>query len=75
MNIEFDSEPVYGDNDKQIMTKIKSHGDKLKTTFQGNKNTKRKCIIQVFVIDNARFCYQSKYKVLSSKHSWKSVNT
>ena len=48
MNIEFDSEPVYGDNDKQIMTKIKSHGDKLKTTFQGNKipreNASYKCL-------------------------------
>ena len=27
MNIEFDSEPVYGDNDKHIMTKIKLYGD------------------------------------------------
>ena len=36
-----DSEPVFGDNDK----------------FSSWKNTKRKCIIQVFVIDNARFWY------------------
>ena len=28
MDIEFDSEPVYGDNDKYIKTKIKSYGDK-----------------------------------------------
>ena len=33
MNIEFDSEPVYGDNDKYIKEKIKSYGDKVKTNF------------------------------------------
>ena len=37
MNIEFDSEPVYGDNDKYIKTKIKSYGYKVNTNFQGNK--------------------------------------
>ena len=57
MNKEFDSGPVYGDNDKYIKTKIKSYGDKINTNFQGKKNTKRKYIIQMFVIDNARFCY------------------
>ena len=36
MNIKFDSEPVYGDNDKYIKTKIKLYGDET--------NTKRKCI-------------------------------
>ena len=29
MNIEFDSEHVYGDNDKYIKTKMKSYGDKM----------------------------------------------
>ena len=37
MNIVFDSEPVYGDNDKYIKTKIKLYGDKLNTNFQGKK--------------------------------------
>ena len=37
MNIEFDSEPVYGDNDKYIKAKIKSYGDKIDTNFQGKK--------------------------------------
>ena len=32
MNIEFDSEPVYGDNDKYIKAKIKSYGDKVNTS-------------------------------------------
>ena len=57
MNIDLDSEPVYGDNDKYIKTKIKLYGDKINTNFQGKKNTKRRCIIQVFVIDNVRICY------------------
>ena len=60
MNTEFDSKPAYGDNDKYIKTKINSYGDKINTNFQGKENTKRKCIIQVFAIDNVRFCYSSK---------------
>ena len=43
MNIGFDSEPVYGDNDKYIKAKIRSYGDKVNTNK--GKNTKRKCII------------------------------
>ena len=35
LNIEFDSEPVYGDNDKYIKTKIKMFEDKVNTNFQG----------------------------------------
>ena len=34
---EFDSEPVYGDSDKYIKTKIKSYGDKVSTNFQGKR--------------------------------------
>ena len=45
MNIEFDSEPVYGDNDKYITAKINSYGYKVNTRFQDKKNTKRKDII------------------------------
>ena len=37
MNIKFDSELVYGDNDKYIKTKIKSYGAKIKTKFQSKK--------------------------------------
>ena len=33
MNIEFDSELVYGDNDKCIETKKKSYGDEINTNF------------------------------------------
>ena len=37
MNIEFDSEPVYGDNDKYVKTKIKMYADRVNTNFQGKK--------------------------------------
>ena len=37
LNIEFDSEPVYGDVDKHIKSKIKIYGDRVNTNFQGKK--------------------------------------
>ena len=48
MNIEFDSEPVYGDRDEYIKTKIKMYGDRVNTNFQGKKvpkkNASYKCL-------------------------------
>ena len=48
MNIAFDSEPVYGNNDKNIKTKIKLYGDKINTNFRGKKipkgNASYKCL-------------------------------
>ena len=44
LKMELDSEPVYGDSDKYIKTRIKI----------------------LLINNNARFCYQSKEKVLSS---------
>ena len=48
MNIEFDSEPVYGGNDKYINTKIKMYEDRVNTNFQGKKvpkeNASYKCL-------------------------------
>ena len=47
MNIEFDSEPVYGDNNKYIKTK-KIYEDRVNTNFQGKKvpeeNASYKCL-------------------------------
>ena len=37
VNIKFDCEPVYGDNDKYIKAKIKSYEGKINTSFQGKK--------------------------------------
>ena len=48
LNIAFDSEPVYGDVDKNTKTKIKIYGDRVNTNFQGKKvpreNASYKCI-------------------------------
>ena len=48
LNIEFDSEPVYGDDDKYIKTKIKMYEDRMNTNFQGKKvpkeNASYKCL-------------------------------
>ena len=42
LKIEFDSKPVYGDNDKYIKTKIKIYGGSVNTNFQGKKMPKEK---------------------------------
>ena len=48
MNMEFNSEPVYGDNDKYIKTKIKMYEDRVNTNFQGKnvpkENVSYKCL-------------------------------
>ena len=48
MNIEFDSDPVDGANDKYIKTKIKKYEDRVNTNFQGKKvpkeNASYKCL-------------------------------
>ena len=51
MNIEFDSEPVYGDNDKYIKTKIKMYEDRVNANFQCKKvpkeNASCKCLSSI----------------------------
>ena len=42
MKIEFDSEPVYGDNDKYIKAKIKIYAGSMITNFQSRKVPKEK---------------------------------
>ena len=48
LTIKFDSEPIYGDEDKYIKTKIKIYGDRVNTNFHGQKmpkeNATYKCI-------------------------------
>ena len=41
MNIGFDRETVFGDNDKHIKTKIKSHKEKVNLGSQGKKYQKK----------------------------------
>ena len=67
LNIELDSEPIYGDVDKYIKTKIKTYGDKVNTNFQDQKvpkeNASYKCI-SLIMLDS----------VIRVKYYWKSVN-
>ena len=53
MNIEFDSEPVYGDSNKYIKTKTKQYGDKINTNFHKKRipkeNQSHKCLSLVMV--------------------------
>ena len=44
MNIEFDSERVYGDSDKYMKAKIKSYGDKININFQEKKLPKENAL-------------------------------
>ena len=48
MNIGFDTQPVYGDNDKYMKAKIKSYWDKVNTNSQGKRipkeNASYKCL-------------------------------
>ena len=53
MNIKFHSEPV----DWYIKTKKKLYGDKVNTIFQGKKLPKENASIQMYISNNARFCY------------------
>ena len=53
MNIDFDSEPGHGDNDKYIITKINMYEDRLNTNFQGNEvpkeNASYKCLSSIML--------------------------
>ena len=64
----FDSESAYGDNHKYIKTKIKIYAGSIITNFPSKKLPKEKvlCKCLSIMLDSARFCYQSKGKVLSS---------
>ena len=42
MKIEFDSKPVYGDDDKYIKTKIKIYGGIVNINFQSRKMSREK---------------------------------
>ena len=77
---KFDSEPAYGDNDKYIKTKIKSHRDKVNTNFQDKKipkeNTPYKCLSLIMldsVIKANKIYYpqtlleECKYEIKKSK--------
>ena len=50
MNIELDSEPVYGDNGKYIKLKIKVYEDSVNTNFKGKKVSEENLIASSLLI-------------------------
>ena len=64
LNIKFDSEPVYGDNNKYIKTKIKIYDGNVNTNFQGKKvpkeNASCKCLSLIMldsIVKVKKKCY------------------
>ena len=50
LKIEFDSKPVYGDDDKYIKAKIKIYRGCMFTNFQGKKMSKEKALCKCVLI-------------------------
>ena len=73
LNINFDSEAVYGDNEKYIKAKIKIYEDKGNTNFQGKKlskeNTTYKCLSLVMLDFAVR--KRRKYYPQTHLEEWK----
>ena len=78
LSIKFDSEPVYGDNDKYIKTKVKLYGDKINTNFQGKKipkeNVSNKCLSLIMldsvITGNKKYypqTFECKYEIKKNK--------
>ena len=55
LNIDFESKPVYGDNDKYIKTKIKIYADGIITNFHNKKIPKEKLpckCLSIIILDS-----------------------
>ena len=65
LGIEFDSEPVYGDTDSYIKTKVKMYDNKVNTNFQGRETPKRdssyKCLSLIMLDSVVKVGKKSKY--------------
>ena len=76
MNIKFDSEPVYGDNDKYI----KLYGDKVNTNFQDKKKPKEnascKCLTLIMLdsVIRANKKYYPQTLLEECKYEIKKIN-
>ena len=80
MTIEFDSEPVYGENDKYIKKKIKMYDNKVNTNFEGKEVSKENAsydCLSLIILDsvirvNEKYYHQTfleecKYKIKKNK--------
>ena len=75
MNIEFDSEPVYGDGDKYIKQKITMYEGRVNTNFQGKKvpkeNASYKCLSLIMLDSVIRV--NKKYYPQTLLEEWENV--
>ena len=73
LKIEFDSKPVYGDDDKYMKTKIKIYGASVNTDFQDKNMPKEKApcnFLSIIMLDSV---IKAKKSIIL-KHSWKNAN-
>ena len=70
MRIDFESKPVYGDDDKYIKTKIKIYAGSMITNFRNKKMPKEEVpcnCLSIIMLD-------SVIKAIILKHFWKNAN-
>ena len=73
LKIKFNSEPVYGDNDKYIKTKIKIYGGSVNTNFQGKGIPKEKAPCKFLSIIMLDSIVKAKKNIIF-KRFWRNAN-
>ena len=71
MKINFESKPVYGDDDKYIKTKVKTYAGSIITNFHNKKMPKEKCL-SIIMIDSV-IKGNKKYYSQTLLEEWKYV--
>ena len=73
LTIEFDSKPVYGDDDKYIKTKIKIYGGSVNTNFHDKKMPKEKapCTCLSIIMLDSVIKAKEKYYPQTVLEEWK----
>ena len=80
LNVKFDGEPVYGDNDKYIKTKIKIYDGNENTNFPDKKvakdNSSYKCLSLIMLdsVVKVKKNYYPKTLLEECKHEIKKTN-
>ena len=77
LDIDFNTKPIYGDDDKYIKTKIKTYEDNITTNFYNKKGSKRvpqekiphKCL-SIITLDSVLYAYE-KYDPQIFLEEWK----
>ena len=71
MKINFESKPVYGDDDKYIKTKVKTYAGSIIINFHNKKMPKEKCL-SIIMIDSV-IKANKKYYSQTLLEEWKYV--